>query len=84
MATKKQTQKQKSLKALRQVIAGTRCYDCGSPIKNHHTKSCEMAPKGAVRDLPQVPFAQYWDRNAIQPSDVATLAAMKDRKVFGY
>jgi DNA repair exonuclease SbcCD ATPase subunit len=84
MATKKQTQKQKSLKALRQICEGTRCYDCGSPIKNHHTKNCEMAPKGAVRDLPNVLHAQWWDRNAIQPSDTATLAAMKDRKEFGY
>jgi len=40
-----------------------RCYDCGSTIPGHHTPLCEMAPEGAVRDLPAKPGTQWWDRD---------------------
>lgn len=40
------------------------CYDCGSTIPNHHTPLCAMAGEGAVRDLPQKPGTQYWNKEA--------------------
>ena len=36
------------------------CYDCGSTIFLHHTKSCELAEPDAVRDLPEHPGTQHW------------------------
>ena len=36
------------------------CYDCGSTIFLHHTKSCDLAEPNATRDLPENPGTQYW------------------------
>jgi hypothetical protein len=36
------------------------CYDCGSTIFLHHTKSCDLAEPNAKRDLPAEPGTQYW------------------------
>ena len=36
------------------------CYDCGSTIFLHHTKSCDLAEPNAIRDLPEQPGTQYW------------------------
>jgi hypothetical protein len=36
------------------------CYDCGSTIFLHHTKSCELAEPNAIRDLPEHPGTQHW------------------------
>ena len=36
------------------------CYDCGSTVPGHHTPSCDLAPQGAIKDLPQQPGTQYW------------------------
>lgn len=37
-----------------------RCYDCGSTIPGRHTPLCDLAPKNAIRDLPQQPGTQWW------------------------
>ena len=39
------------------------CWDCGSTIPGHHTELCDLAPEGAVRDLPAVPGTQYWSQS---------------------
>lgn len=45
----------------------TPCYDCGSPLSDHHTPLCDLAGPKAIRDLPQVPGTQHWDQEAEQP-----------------
>lgn len=40
--------------------SGGSCYDCGSTIKGHHTKSCAFPAKGDKRDLPEIPGTQWW------------------------
>jgi len=36
------------------------CYDCGSTIPKHHTKTCDMTRNGNIKDLPSKPGTQYW------------------------
>ena len=45
-----------------------RCYDCGSTIPNHHTPLCDLAPDGAIRDLPAAAGTQWW--TGVNPADV--------------
>ena len=46
------------------------CYDCGSPVVGHHTPSCDLAEHDAIRDLPEIPGTQWWDKHTPNQPDI--------------
>ena len=39
------------------------CYDCGSTIELHHTTTCCMSYSDEIKDLPEIPNTQWWNKS---------------------
>jgi hypothetical protein len=57
------------------------CYDCGSTIFLHHTKSCDFAEPNAKRDLPEKPGTQYWTGQV--PKGLAPIPGLTEGEKVG-